>query len=95
MSNMRNIECKVKSTENDLTEWERRKISEDSRNLFFAYHLDYLIMYRCGTPSNSIKVGIKKTNYKLTDREKRYLSNIFKEVFKNHDLEYLIITRMN
>ena len=38
--------CKLKKAQGSLTEWERRKISEEMRNIFLAYNLEYVIITR-------------------------------------------------
>jgi len=38
--------CKLKKANGSLTEWERRKISEEMRNIFLAYNLEYVIITR-------------------------------------------------
>jgi len=45
--NHRKIECKMKTLPGVyLSDWDQRKLSEDMRNLFDAYQLEYLIIIR-------------------------------------------------
>ena len=45
MANDRKIECKIKPKQDHLlTERQRREISENVRNICFAYDLEYIIV---------------------------------------------------